>query len=160
MPRGLAVFRAGGGLQFFHGGLSPQELVVPVIVAELSPAAAPSAQRVAVAVAGGRITTGVFAASLSFEGDLFASEVTVRVVAGDGSGTQVARIVSGDGYDPDTGAVVVESSQSRVLTFQVTQNLGTDTEVELQVLDAQTGRMLASSSAQVAAPVVVEDRLD
>ena len=160
VPRGLAVFRAGGGLQFFHGGLSPQELVVPVIIAELSPAAAPSAQRVAVAVAGGRITTGVFAASLSFEGNLFASEVTVRVVAGDGSGTQVARIVSGDGYDPDTGAVVVESSQSRVLTFQVTQNLGTDTEVELQVLDAQTGRMLASSSAQVAAPVVVEDRLD
>ena len=160
VPRGLAVFRAGGGLQFFHGGLSPQELVVPVIVAELSPAPAPAAQRVTVAVAGGRITTGVFAASLSFEGDLFASEVTVRVVAGDGSGTPVARIVSGDGYDPDTGAVVVESSQSRVLTFQVTQNLGTDTEVELQVLDAQTGRMLASSSAQVAAPVVVEDRLD
>ncbi|MCQ3808550.1 MAG: PglZ domain-containing protein, partial [Acidimicrobiia bacterium] len=30
-PRGLGVFVAGGGLQFFHGGLSPQELVVPVI---------------------------------------------------------------------------------------------------------------------------------
>ena len=30
-PRGLGVFASGGGLQFFHGGLSPQELIVPVI---------------------------------------------------------------------------------------------------------------------------------
>lgn len=160
VPRGLAVFRAGGGRQFFHGGLSPQELVVPVIVAELGDVPAPQPLRVAVAVAGGRITTGVFAANLSFDGDLFASEVKVRVVAGAGAGTPVARIVSGDGYDPATGAVMVESSQSRVLTFQVTQNLGTGTEVELQVLDARTGLKLASASAQVAAEVVVEDQLD
>ena len=121
---------------------------------------APQPLRVAVAVAGGRITTGVFAANLSFDGDLFASEVKVRVVAGAGTGTPVARIVSGDGYDPATGAVMVESSQSRVLTFQVTQNLGAGTEVELQVLDARTGLKLASASAQVAAEVVVEDQLD
>lgn len=160
VPRGLAVFRAGGAKQFFHGGLSPQELVVPVIVAELGDVPAPQPLRVAVAVAGGRITTGVFAANLSFDGDLFASEVKVRVVAGAGTGTPVARIVSGDGYDPATGAVMVESSQSRVLTFQVTQNLGAGTEVELQVLDARTGLKLASASAQVAAEVVVEDQLD
>ena len=31
IPKGLGVFRTGGGLQFFHGGLSPQELIVPVV---------------------------------------------------------------------------------------------------------------------------------
>ena len=160
VPRGLAVFRAGGGRQFFHGGLSPQELVVPVIVVELARLPPPQKLRVNVDVAGGRITTGVFAATLSFEGDLFTSHVTVRVVAGTGGGTPVARIVSGDGYDADTGAVTVAAGKSRVLTFQVIENLGADTEVELQVLDARTGRKLASSTAPVASPVVVEDRLD
>ena len=93
-------------------------------------------------------------------GDLFASQVTVRVVAGTGAGASVARIVSGDGYDPDTGAVMVAANEQRVLTFQVTENLDADTEVELQVFDARTGQRLGSSSASVAAPVVVEDRLD
>ena len=160
VPKGLAVFKAGGGRQFFHGGLSPQELVVPVVVVELLRVPPPQKVRVNVAVAGGRITTGVFAASLSFEGDLFTSEVTVRVVAGRGNGAPVARIVSGDGYDPDTGAVMVAANEHRVLTFQVTENLDADTAVELQVFDARTGQRLGSSAASVASPVVVEDRLD
>lgn len=160
VPKGLAVFRAGGGRQFFHGGLSPQELVVPVIVAELPRIPQPQNLEVDVEVAGGRITTGVFAATLAFEGNLFKNQVTVRVVAGAGSGMVVARIVSGDGYDPETGAVTVTTGENRVLTFQVTENLDSGTEVELQVLDIRTGRTLASSKTPVAAAVVVEDRLD
>ena len=160
VPRGLAVFKAGGGRQFFHGGLSPQELVVPVIVVELVRVPPPQKLEVNVAVAGGRITTGVFAASLSFEGNLFAKEVNVRVVAGRGRGATVARVVSGDGYDPDTGAVMIAANEPRVLTFQVTENLDADTKVELQVFDARTGQKLGSSAVSVAAPVVVEDQLD
>src|SRR6267142_650513 len=38
VPRGLAVFRAGGSKQFFHGGLSPQELLIAVIVVDTQPA--------------------------------------------------------------------------------------------------------------------------
>jgi hypothetical protein len=155
----LAVFRAGGGRQFFHGGLSPQELVVPVVVVDLAPAAEPQKLRVDVSVAGGRITTGVFAATLGFDGDLFTNQVTVRVVAA-GEGAPVARVVSGDGYDPDTGTVAVARGQPAVLTFQVTDNLPAGTEVDLQVLDARTGRKLAASSVAVAAPIVVEDDLD
>ena len=84
VPRGLAVFRAGGGRQFFHGGLSPQELIVPVIVAELKPTPERSHLKIGIAVAGGRITTGVFSATLTFDVNLFTSQVTVRVVAGIG----------------------------------------------------------------------------
>ncbi len=160
VPRGLAVFKASGGRQFFHGGLSPQELVVPVIVVELVRVPPPQKLEVNVAVAGGRITTGVFAASLSFEGNLFAREVNVRVVAGKGHGATVARVVSGDGYDLDTGAVTIAANEPRVLTFQVTENLDADTKVELQVFDARTGQKLGSSAVSVASPVVVEDQLD
>ena len=159
VPRGLAVFRAGGSKQFFHGGLSPQELVVPVIVAEL--ARAPQLQRlkVEISVVGERIITGVFAAVVAFEGDLFANNVVVRVVAGASGGSPFARVVSGDGYNPDTGSVTVSAGQPSILTFQITKNLAENTQVDLLVLDARTGRKLGSSSVPVSSSIVVEDEL-
>lgn len=160
VPRGLAVFRAGGGRQFFHGGLSPQELIVPVIVVELTKAPEPQKLEVGVQVAGDRITTGVFAATLAFSGDLFTNQLTVRVVAAQSEGQPVARVVSGDGYDPESGTVTVSTDNPSVLTFQVTANLNAGGEVDLQVLDARTGRKLAASTVAVAAPIVVEDSLD
>jgi hypothetical protein len=162
VPRGLAVFRAGGAKQFFHGGLSPQELVVPVIVIDTEPAPAPKQLQVDVSVAGGRITTGAFAATVGFSGDLFTSEITVRVVATGAKGSDVvARVVSGDGYDPATGSVALRADgPSPVLTFQVTANLERDTTVEIEVLDARTGVRLGGAEANVSAKVVVEDELE
>ena len=160
VPRGLAVFRASGGRQFFHGGLSPQELIVPVIVVELAPAAERQKLKVDIAVAGGRITTGIFAATISFEGDLFTNEVRVRVVAGSRDGPPVARVVSGDGYDPDTGTVTVSTGRPSVLTFLVIENLDANTMIGLQVLDARTGLKLATATAPVTSPVVVQDSLE
>lgn len=160
VPKGLAVFKAAGGRQFFHGGLSPQELVVPVIEVDLEPAAEPQKLDLAVTVAGERITTGVFAATVAFSGDLFTREVTFRVVARGANGNDpVARVVSGDGYDAGSGSVTVQADRPSVLTFQVTRNLERDSQVELQVLDARTGRRLADAVASVAAPVVVEEEL-
>ena len=117
VPRGLAVFRAGGGRQFFHGGLSPQELVVPVIVADLAKTPEPQKLDVRVQVAGDRITTGVFAATLTFSGTLFPDRLTVRVVAAEPAGKPVARVVSGDGFDPNSGTITVPQGQASVLTF-------------------------------------------
>jgi len=160
VPQGLAVFRAGGGRQFFHGGLSPQELVIPVIVAEFAEKPEPRTLRVGIAVAGKRITTGVFSATLTFDGDLFTSQVTVRVLAKSRGAPVVARVISGDGYDPDTGAVTVDAGGTSVLTVQVTENLISGTEVDLQVIDARTGLALASASVPVTAPVTVKEELD
>jgi len=160
VPRGLAVFKAGGGRQFFHGGLSPQELVVPVIVAELGKEPERGALKVTITVAGRRITTGVFSATLTFDGDLFTNQVTVRVVAGRSGAPVVARVVSGDGYDPDSGSVTVAAGETSVLTLQVTENLTAGTNVDLQVIDARTGLALASERVEVAAPVTVKEDLD
>lgn len=162
VPRGLAVFRAGGSKQFFHGGLSPQELLIPVIVVDTEPAPAPKELRVDVTVAGGRITTGAFAASVGFSGNLFTKEITVRVVAQGPAGSGVvARVVSGDGFDPATGAVTLQADGTPpVLTFQVTANLERDTVVDIEVFDARTGVRLGGADAPVSAKIVVEDELD
>ena len=160
VPRGLAVFRAGGGRQFFHGGLSPQELVVPVIVANLVKTPEPQKLDVRVQVAGDRITTGVFAATLTFSGTLFPDRLTVRVVAAEPAGKPVARVVSGDGFDPNSGTITVPQGQASVLTFQVISNLASGVNVDVQVLDARTGRTLVTSTVAVSAPILVEDSLE
>jgi hypothetical protein len=160
VPRGLAVFRAGGSKQFFHGGLSPQELLIPVIVVDTEPAPAPKELQVDVTIAGGRITTGAFAASVGFTGNLFTTEITVRVVAqGPGKGA-VARVVSGDGFDPATGAVTLKADGTPpILTFQVTVNLERNTAIDIEVFDARTGFRLGGTEATVSATIVVEDEL-
>jgi hypothetical protein len=153
------VFRAPGSKQFFHGGLSPQELVLPVIVVDTKPAPAPNELRIDVEVAGGRITTGAFAATIAFTGNLFTNEIKVRVVAkGTGGPAAVARVVSGDGYDPATGSIELRADRpAAVLTFQITADLDRDTAVEVEVLDARTGVRLGGAEARVAASIAVED---
>lgn len=160
VPRGLAVFKAGGGRQFFHGGLSPQELIVPVVVVDLTKAPEPQKLHVTVQVAGGRITTGVFAATIAMADNLLFGELVVRVVVTDPAGHPVARIVSGDHLDTDTGTVTVSSDGPSVVTFQVTANLDAGSDVVLELLDARTGRKVATSTVAVAAPITVEDSLD
>jgi hypothetical protein len=160
VPRGLAVFRAGGSKQFFHGGLSPQELLIPVIVVDTEPAPAPKELQVDVTIAGGRITTGAFAASVGFTGNLFTTEITVRVLAqGPGKGA-VARVVSGDGFDPTTGAVTLKADGTPpILTFQITVNLERNSAIDIEVFDARTGVRLGGTEATVSATIVVEDEL-
>jgi hypothetical protein len=157
-PRGLAVFAAGGARRFFHGGLSPQELLVPVVVCETQKAVAPQKLRVGVSVAGNRITTGVFSASVEFDPDLLRSEIDVRITAVRRSdGAVVARTVAGDGYDSVSGKVTVTAERPAVLTLQVTESLSTGDEIQVQVFDASTDRLLEDAIVSVAAPVDVKE---
>jgi hypothetical protein len=146
VPRGLAVFRAGGSKQFFHGGLSPQELLIPVIVVDTQPAPAPKELKVDVSIAGGRITTGAFAATVGFTGNLFTTEITVRVVAQGPTGHGVvARVVSGDGFDPATGTVTLKADGvPPVLTFQVTAIWNATPRSRLRCLTLAPGFALAA----------------
>ena len=69
----------------------------------------------------------------------------------------VARVVSGDGFDPATGAVTLHSGRTPpVLTFQVTANLERGATLDIGVFDARTGIRLGGTEATVAAPIVVE----
>lgn len=159
VPRGLGVFRAGGARQFFHGGLSPEELVVPVIVVDAEEERSGEGPIVGLSVAGGRITTGAFSAMLEFSGNLFATTTAVRLLAMNTSGATVARVVSGDGFEPATGTVMLTAGGRTVLTLQVVANLAAGSRISLSVVDARTGRIVAKTDVEVVAPVVVDDDL-
>lgn len=158
-PRGLGVFVAGGGLQFFHGGLSPQELVVPVITVVSDELTAEPKYEIELSVAGGRITTGIVAVTIQMTGDLFTRESGVRVVLSQ-EGNRIARVVGGDGFDPATDTIDAVVDKSRVITMQISENLAAGSVARLEVLDASTGIRLGEAvEIEVAAHVIVEEEL-
>jgi len=159
-PRGLALFSAGGARRFFHGGLSPQELVIPVIEVRAQPPEAAGKPKIKVQIAGSKIATGVFSAAISFEPDLFTRELRVRVIARNRGGDQVARIVTGDGYEEQAGSVLLGSEHPQVLTFRVTSRLAKGDRVILELYAAEGDRLAAkSAAADVVATVEAGDGL-
>ncbi|MBF0306517.1 MAG: PglZ domain-containing protein [Alphaproteobacteria bacterium] len=88
-PAGLGVFRAGGDLAFHHGGISLQEVVVPVLTAYWDPGRAPLGEvRLRVVKAPETLVARVLALTVEIEeGGLFdVRDVTTRprLVADDG----------------------------------------------------------------------------
>jgi len=157
VPRGLAMFGVAGARRFLHGGLSPQELLVPVIVVRAHVAAPTRGGKVTARVAGDRITTGVFSASLAFEADLFTVERRVRVSAQNRRGMEIAKVVAGDGYEEDTGSVRLRGDSPQVITFRITAPLAKGDQVTIHIYDADTDRLLTTSQpAQVATQVEVD----
>lgn len=150
VPDGMTVFGRSGSA-FFHGGISPQEIVVPVVLLEPRPVSTALVEReVQVTVPGGRISAQAFSISVALAGSLLSSEVTVRITAaGPGTG-QVARLVPGESVDPNTGTVRLDpTEEATILTFLVTENVDKDSNVDVAVLDASTGRELASTRVTV-----------
>ena len=157
VPRGLALFKAGGSKQFFHGGLSPQELIIPVIVAELAAPGDIGSIKVNVDLVGDSITTAMFAATVGLSGNLFTTSVVVRAIARRGKDLVVAHVVRGDGFDPSSGTVEVPASNEVRLMFQVTKRLDPNDQVEVQVLDARTDAILGKATVPVSAAVSTFD---
>jgi hypothetical protein len=157
VPRGLAMFGVPGARRFLHGGLAPQELLVPVIVVRAHMAAPARGGKITARVAGDRITTGVFSASLAFEADLFTVERRVRVSARNRRGVEVARAVAGEGYDEQTGSVRLQGTAPQVITFRVTESLAKGDRVTLHVYESETDLLLTTSRpAEVVADVGVD----
>lgn len=158
-PRGLGVFTSGGGLQFFHGGLSPQELVVPVIAVSADEITLEPNYEISLAVAGSEITTGVIAVTVTMIADnLLTRESRVRLqLVYDGQSAAV--ILGGDGVDPTTGVITASVERFQVVQMQVTANLTAGSTATLEVLDAGTGVRLSDLQVNVSANVIVEDDL-
>lgn len=158
-PRGLGVFTAGGGLQFFHGGLSPQELVVPVITVTAHGETSEPQYKVTMSVTGNRLTSAVVVVRLTMSGDLFTNESQVQLQLTQ-DGHLVGRAIGGEGFDPATATVMVLATQELAVTVQVTSNLTAGSTATLEVLDAASGFRLATLDVDVAANILVDDDLD
>ena len=82
-PKGLGVFRAGGDLAFHHGGISLQELVVPVVTLRLPMQETAKQTGVGLQLVGvpKTVTNRTIGVRVLFSADLFQTEpVSLRVV--------------------------------------------------------------------------------
>lgn len=151
VPDGMTVFGSAGG-GFFHGGISPQEALVPVVVVDAVATGPTTADLLSVdiEVPGGRVSAEAFSTRITLGGSLFATDVAVRITAANDAGQQVARLVPGESVDPHTGTVRLDPGAEAILTFLVIENLDKGQAVQIAVLDAATGRQLTTTQATVA----------
>ena len=154
-PWTFACFKCKGGANaYFHGGLSPQELLVPVLI--LSPSSKPSAgPPVGVAwtlVPGSeKLTTRFFSVQITgFNSGLFdiaAPKVRVELRA---KGRTLSHAVSASyGFEEATGDVALRNEEgnskkiaSNTVTLMITEEPD-QKSVSLHLLDAATGTELA-----------------
>lgn len=146
-PEGLAVFRAGGDLAFHHGGISLQELVIPVVTLRL-PSAEAAAQSGVVAHLDGvpeAVTNRTFGVRVRLVADLFQTEpVPLRVVLVSG-GEEVgqAGMALNAELDRVTGILRVEPGNDASVGLMLTRD---DCKtVRVLVQDPATDAVLAQS---------------
>lgn len=149
-PRTLACFRAGGGNSFFHGGLSLQELVVPVVEARVCVRPAPAPGIKWRLTGPKRVTTRVYSLSIEAEAvglfDIEPPRVRVELWTG---GRKVGKLQDADyGLEPEANDIALrvtpEGRQIEVnhVTFLL-DDAGQAKEIEVRLLDARSDQLLA-----------------
>ncbi len=159
VPWGFGCLKvAGGGTTYFHGGMSLQEMVVPVATVRMvQDRAVPATKNIAWSLKPGtdRITTRFVSVQIEGMGrGLFAIDpprAHVEIRSGE---TVVSQAVSASyGFDEGTGDVQLQSKEDddkKIEPNTVTLMLVEEPEastVSLHLLDAATGRELAHLSS-------------
>lgn len=143
-PVGTGVFKkAGGGTAYFHGGLSPAELVIPVLSFELDPPAGKvTGDRFILDAGKTEINNRIFTVRVNYMPALFAAEkYRVRCVAVAGEREIGVAATAVYGYDSQTGVIELEAKRENHITMMI--NEGDGGTMKVQLLDATTGVVLA-----------------
>lgn len=145
-PYGLSVFKVpGGSTEYFHGGLSLQELVIPVLSVSAGKARATvetAAFRWSVSLGSPRITTRFFSATVKGEAmELFAVPPRLRVELRAGDKIISVPIAASYGFNETTRDVTMQFEAgaqgllaANTITLQITDIPAVDA-VSLYVLD-------------------------
>ncbi|MDQ5911119.1 MAG: hypothetical protein QG599_3216, partial [Pseudomonadota bacterium] len=135
-PTGLGVFKAGGGLSYHHGGVSLQELVIPVITLRMpgAPATAVAGPLVKLYGLPERITNRTFGVNLRIEPNLLASEPLAVQVILLANGQQVGQTGMAMGADLDRarGIIHLQPGHEASLAMILTQDAATSVRVIAQ----------------------------
>jgi hypothetical protein len=151
-PRGLATFVAG--TSYFHGGISPQECIIPVISVKLKKAEpANSATRIDITLTyrgatSGKITALVPTFELSYPAaDLFGpASIRLLLIARDSAGRQIGTAATSKSVDPATG--LVELSRGAAIKVPLRINEGFEGYFTVAATDPSTGATLSSIRLQ------------
>ncbi|MCG8407732.1 MAG: PglZ domain-containing protein [Phycisphaerales bacterium] len=146
-PTGIGVFKAGGDLAYHHGGMSLQEMLIPVLtvrmVREKTKQTSPA--EVTLTKLPDRITNRTLGVTITAAGDLFGDElIAVRPVMLHG-GVQVgeAGMVLDAEFDQRTRCVELRPNTPASVAM-ILQSEDCD-KVRIVVLDPKTDKVLAQS---------------
>jgi hypothetical protein len=151
-PRGLATFVAG--TSYFHGGISPQECIIPVISVTLKKAEpANSATRIDITLTyrgatSGKITALVPTFELSYPAaDLFGpASIRLLLIARDSAGRQIGTAATSKSVDPATGLVELSRGAAIKVPLRITE--GFEGSFTVAATDPSTGATLSSIRLQ------------
>lgn len=159
-PWTFAVFKSkGGGRAYFHGGMSPQELVVPVVVMRsiTKAAALPEGVQWTLKPGTAKLTTRFFSVQITGEqSSLFGVELpTVRIELRANKKCVSLPVSASYGFENATGEVKLKAAlndnkriEPNTVTVMVTEEISQKT-VALCLLDATTG-------AELVPPIAVD----
>jgi len=147
-PKGLGVFKVRGGAgTYFHGGLSPQEHIIPVLSVKAKGKTADSRSVLGVRISmnKNKITNRIFTVTLELTGTgLFPEEekrVRVEVISGK---EEIGKAVAaGYDYDEKRNEIVVRQGQPNVVTIML-QRTTVPARLTLQVVDVDRQIVLDS----------------
>lgn len=146
-PAGIAAFKSRGGNEvYLHGGISLQEMVIPlmIITPTATAGAAPSRGGVEIQMERKQITNRFFTVQLTYRADdLFAGKKRRIKLLMEVEKSPVGRVVSAAyGYDSASGEVVLEKDKPNAITLVIDRE-PPPPAVDLKVVDAQTGSILS-----------------
>lgn len=146
VPHGTGVFKAGGSLSFHHGGLSLQELIIPVLSLELKRKREAKARRGAELVAlesvPKEITNLIFSLSIR-RTELALEPLDVRLVVEgkvrEKETTVGQAVFAVQGWNPDTRVLTMEAGEKGFEPISVGIQIEDEEVKELRVLVVQVG---------------------
>ena len=144
-PTGLGVFKAGGGLAYHHGGVTLQELVIPVIQLRVPQRKAEGGAALRVIIGGqpAELTNRTLGITLTLLGDLFTEPTRVRPIILAGS-EQVgyAGMALGAELDSATGTVLLTPGAAANIGLMLTRDDCANVRIVVQnpVTDAVLGQ--------------------
>jgi hypothetical protein len=148
-PRGLSCFRVKGGVGgYFHGGISLQEMVVPVAVlhgkASTGPAAA-TVLKVRLELGKSAITNRFFSmvATLEVHGLFPPEDVRVRVAVLSNKKEVGFCAMAAYGYEEGSREITLRKNEPNALTFMLSEDAGVG-KATVQIVNCHTQLELAS----------------
>lgn len=139
-PIGFRVFSAGDG--YFHGGMSLQETVVPVIVFQARGVSSKGTGKpeIEIRYRSNKFTSRVIGLKFYMQGDIFGSSATVRIEAFDSEGSKaviVGEAADCDVRDEKTHEVTLQGGMETPVPVLLDPDFN-EAMVEIRVSDPQT----------------------
>jgi hypothetical protein len=147
VPKGMATYTAG--VTYFHGGLSPQECILPVLDVRLKPAFISKAQPIDINLTyrganRGTVTTLMPGMELAYPAaDLFGpASVRLVLLAVDPNGTTVGEAASSASVDPVSREINLERGKAIKVPLRLKE--GFEGEFKVIATDPATGAAYAT----------------